>query len=560
MSTLHIRQGWPLLVGGAIGLAAHAQPVVPDAGALRQQIEQRRDISPLPAPERPPRVVSPPQADGRGGPMVRVSAFRFNGHSLLSDAALQSAVASFIGRDLSFEELQTVPDVVAAAYRAAGRLAQVSLPAQDITDGVVQIDLLEARYGGMRIESELSQRVRPAVLEGVFARAQRKGEPLDMDALDRALLLADDLPGVSVAGTLAPGAQDGETALVLRTTDELAIMGEIAIDNTGARSTGSDRVSVSVTLNSPTGHAELVNLNLMQTQGSDYGRVALSVPLGADGLRMGANVSSLRYTVVNGPVGGEAVPIKGSSGSAGLDLSYPWVRARSHNVYFSAAYDQKTFRNQDTELRSHYGSRALSLGVSGNRFDSWGGGGAISASLQWRSGQLVDMRAHTQSDDILRSFQKISYALTRQQAISADHSLLVTLSGQHASHALDSSEKFYLGGAQSVRAYPVSELGGERGQALSAEWRWRLNTQWVFTGFADVGRVVSLPMTASEQTTSLSLRGAGLSVAWQGPMGLNARLTWARRIGENPRPTSTGTDGDGTLRKNRFWLSTSLPF
>ena len=170
------------------------------------------------------------------------------------------------------------------------------------------------------------------------------------------------------------------------------------------------------------------------------------------------------------------------------------------------------------------------------------------------------MRVHTQIDDIDRSFYKISYTLTRQQAINTEHSLLLTLSGQHATQALDSSEKFYVGGAQSVRAYPVSEAGGERGQALSAEWRWRLNTQWVLSGFADVGRVVSLPMNASDQTTAVSLRGAGVSVGWQGPMGLNARLTWSHRLGENSRPTSTGTDGDGTLRKNRFWLSTSLPF
>jgi hypothetical protein len=58
----------------------------------------------------------------------------------------------------------------------------------------------------------------------------------------------------------------------------------------------------------------------------------------------------------------------------------------------------------------------------------------------------------------------------------------------------------------------------------------------------------------------LTLRGHGLSASWQGPMGLLTKLTWARRDGSNPKPTQAGTDADGTLKLNRFWLTTSMPF
>ena len=72
--------------------------------------------------------------------------------------------------------------------------------------------------------------------------------------------------------------------------------------------------------------------------------------------------------------------------------------------------------------------------------------------------------------------------------------------------------------------------------------------------------VVTLPATSSEQRSSLSLRGHGLNASWQGPAGLVAKLTWSHRDGHNPKPTQTGTDGEGTLRLNRFWFTTSLPF
>jgi hypothetical protein len=91
------------------------------------------------------------------------------------------------------------------------------------------------------------------------------------------------------------------------------------------------------------------------------------------------------------------------------------------------------------------------------------------------------------------------------------------------------------------------------------EWRWRAAENWVLTGFLDVGRVVALPATSTDQVTARTLRGYGLSAAWQGPVGIKTKLTWARRIGENPNPTATGTDGDGSLKKNRFWMTLNLP-
>jgi hypothetical protein len=58
----------------------------------------------------------------------------------------------------------------------------------------------------------------------------------------------------------------------------------------------------------------------------------------------------------------------------------------------------------------------------------------------------------------------------------------------------------------------------------------------------------------------LSLRGYGLSAAWQGPLGLNAKLTWSQREGNNPKPTATGTDSDSTLQIDRIWFTAGWAF
>ena len=562
------RQLYPLLslsIAAGFHTGLHAQ-ALPDAGSLRQQIEQQREPH-LPQAVRPERVTPPPEIKAPAGMTVKPQAFRIVGNTLLSAEQLAPALAEFVGRELDFAGLQRATDAVAAAYREAGWLVRVYLPEQDISTGVVTLQVVEARFAGVRFEGEAPARVMRQEIEAHFSRQQKTGAFLNANALDRALLLADDLPGVSVAGTLAPGASNGETTLVLQTTDEPFIYGDIGLDNNGARSTGSNRVTANMNINSPGGRGELVSLNLLHAQGSDYGRVALTVPDGYNGLRLGVSATSMRYEVVGGPTSITSLQIKGRSSSMGLDWSYPLVRSRLHNLYFSGGLENKAFysenRNKnasDPKSYSDYESNSLRMGLSGNRFDDLAGGGANSASLQMLWGSLTGMRAHSQLDSIDRSYRKINYSASRQQTVTADHSLLLSLQGQHATQVLDSSEKFYIGGASTVRAYPVSELGGERGQVLSAEWRWRLNPAWVLSAFADQGRVVSLPATASDQRTSLTLRGHGLSASWQGPMGVVTKLTWARRDGANPKPTQAGTDSDGTLKLNRIWFTASVPF
>lgn len=537
---------------------AYAQ-ATPDAGSLRQQIEQQREL-PLPQVVRPQKVSPPAGIQAREGMSVKVKAFRFAGNTLLTEQQLAPALAEFLNRELSFEGLQRATDAVAAAYREAGWMVRAYLPEQDISEGVVTVQVVEARFAGVKFEGDPSKRVRKAEIEAYFNAAQSEGRALRADALDRALLLVDDLPGVSVAGTLAPGESDGETLLVLQTTDEPLVYGDVGLDNTGSRATGSKRVTASLNVNSPGQRGELLGLSAQHTQGSDYARVALTVPDHHDGLRLSGSLSSMSYKVIEGP--GAAAQVQGRSSSMGADLNYPLLRSRLFNLYGSMGLENKTFYTQDSSgVRSDYESYSLRTGLSGNRFDDWAGGGANSASASLLWGRLASMRQHAMLGTIDPNYRKLNYSFSRQQTIEGSHSLLLSLQGQHATQVLDSSEKFYIGGAQSVRAYPASELGGERGQLLSAEWRWRLTPVWTLTAFVDHGRAVSLPATSSDQRQALNLRGHGLSASWQGPMGLVGKLIWSRRDGSNPKANvNTGADSDGTHKLDRVWVSINLPF
>lgn len=545
--------------------AAQAQTAAPDAGSLMQQIERGQQPN-LPQVRRPS-VAPQPEMKPTSGMVITVSRFRFAGNTLIDESRLQPAVAPWVGRPLDFSELQKAAAAVAAVYREAGWVVRAYLPKQEIENGVVTIQIVEAVLGSVLIEAPESLRLSPEVARRMVSAAQQPGQPLNAEAVDRALLLVDDLPGVTVQGNLKEGTNDGETDLLLNMEPEPFLSGDVGVDNTGSRSTGGNRVTASLYAGSPFRLGDQIGVNLIKSEGSEYLRGAWSLPVGNQGWRLGANYSGLRYDVVTPEF--SSYKLRGRSSSAGVDASYPIVRSRMKNLYLRFAWDRKSYYNESLDAAtSDYGINVASVGLSGNAFDSLGGGGATTGALTLSSGKVDLGGSPNQVSDAAGantqgSYQIYRYALNRLQAITPDLTLFAAWSGQMASRNLDSGERFYLGGANGVRAYPASEAGGSEGDLINLELRYRLPANLSLTGFYDWGRVKvnhNNDFAGAAAKNSLELQGAGMSMAWASPFRANFRLTWAHRIGTNPNPTATGKDQDGTKDMNRFWFMATLPF
>ena len=241
---MRIKTRHPLfaLIAFALAANASAQPAV-DAGALQQQLERDRSkaLPELPKPPQPD-ATQPPAAVG---PNFKVSEFVFVGNTLLSQAQLQTVVAKYLGQNLSYAQLQMVAAAVAEAYRQAGWVVRSYLPQQEVSNGVVSIQIVEAQFGQVVLQNTdpaAALRVTPELLTSRVLAAQRPGEPVNTRQLDRALLLLEQLPGVVVKGKLTPGQKDRETDLVLQTTPTALVSGDVRLDNTGARATGSNQI------------------------------------------------------------------------------------------------------------------------------------------------------------------------------------------------------------------------------------------------------------------------------------------------------------------------------
>jgi len=127
--------------------AATQAQTLPDAGSVRQQLEPQPNLT-LPAQVAPRTQVAPPEIKPLQGVSIDVKAWRFAGNTLRSNEQLTAVLADFLGQKLDFAGLQRATDTVAAAYRADGWVVRAYLPEQDVSEGVITLQVVEARFAG----------------------------------------------------------------------------------------------------------------------------------------------------------------------------------------------------------------------------------------------------------------------------------------------------------------------------------------------------------------------------------------------------------------------------
>ena len=501
--------------------------------------------------------------------LITLKNIQFQGVTILGDMELKGIVEPFLHTPMTYEQMLEIGMVVESYYRQNNYLARAILPPQDLSDGVLMIDVIESVFSKVEIEQELADLPNTqAHVSAIIEAQQRTGEPLNTKSLDRALALANDLPGMSAQGSLRQGREAGETELLLKLYQGRTRQTELTMDNGGSRSTGAIRLMASLTWFNPNDLADMLNVVAVHTRGSDYARLAYSLPIGTDGWRMGLNASAMNYEVVVGEQG--MVGAMGRAVTQGMEWLYPLLRADDRSATVTLTADAKKFQNTSAQglLMSDYEAKVLAAQVSGFYRDLNPGGGTGTYSLQLSHGNInLDGSLSQQTDATTVQtegvFNKVRVSGTWQQALTTQTSAFISYTGQLADKNLDSSEKMQLGGMNGVRAYPTGEGSGTDAQLIQLELRHNLESGINLTGFYDWGQLwlqhdPSYP--GGPQNNRNTYKGFGASIGYTNDDGVNFKATWARKQGHNPNPTQSGNDQDGTRDRNRYWLQVTVPF
>lgn len=559
----------------ALGSATlHAQ-VRPDAGSLfsEQQRLQQRQPDRIPQADRAETVR--PALREAGGERVLVKRIRFSGAvGLVAEAELQVLVANALGLAHDFAALEALAQRVTDHLKKAGfLLARAYLPRQDLTEGELEITILAGRLDGKNEPvkivpgGKLALRIDPERLKAIAAGTLRKGGGVQEHELQRALLLMNDLPGVTARGRLEPGEEADTTRIIVDVEQAPMLSLTASLDNYGNRYNGDIRAVASLQAEDPLGIGDRAMLSATRQRYSEQIMAQYSLPLGSDGWRLGVSASQLNSRTMKEF---SSLDLAAESDTLGVNLRYPIIRSRQHNLWATLAADRRryldTARGVATNERE---TRPISLSLAGDLLDGLGSGGFNQAGMSWVSGELDLKLAAVQAGDATTArsaghYDKWTWNVSRLQQLPGGWSLSLSANGQVAGKNLDSSEKFSLGGPGGVRAYAGSEGQGDTGFVSSLELRYDLPGgslgQWQFSGFYDYGRITlhqdvwagSVTNATASNTYALGGYGLGLGLAKTGSHAI--RLVVARRDGDNPGRSLQGKDSDGVNQAGRVWL------
>ena len=554
---------------------ADALPTKPDAGQILQQIE--RDLELKPTPIQPELPAQAPPSEDEQAEKVTIKQFKFKGNRVLSESDLQEAVAPLLNRSISLSELKTSAGLVSEYYRKKGYLATCTLPEQDITDGVVLIEIVEAIFGGIKFDGIYKRdfiRIKPSVIERYIDAAALKGLVLNQDQLDKGVQLLDGLAGIKVETTLQAGQALASTDLVVKVKDLPLFNSNVTLDNTGGRQTGRNKLTAMLNLASPMGYGETIKLTALHTEGTDYARASYTLPVGAKGWQFGFNGTYMQYNVTLADFASQKP--NGYSSTLGLSAQYPLWRNKTTKLNIGLDWDVKQFTNKSTPSKaevknSDYDLQVFAVTLSAEHNDNWLASAQTSASLNLGAGKVNLNGSANQRDDLLGAqtggnYARLRWNISRNQFLTDTFMLSLNGTGQFSDSNLDSSEKFYLGGNNGVRAYPTSEGAGSAGYLVAIELKKFLSNNFTVASFIDYGHIKQFEQTQKingqllTENNAYSLKGYGASLAWQGPYRTNVKATYAHRIGQNPNQTANGNDQDGSKNIDVFWLNGGINF
>lgn len=495
---------------------AYAAPALPGSDSELRAMEQNREQNVRQTVIEATGSVAKVQGEDQ----FTLQRVTFTGQEIIDTAIFAELIQTYIGQTVTLSDLQNAADKITAYCRQQGyAVAAAFLPPQDVKDGNVEIRVLLGQLGQIKLDNQ--SRLSEGRAEA-FTSALRRGTYLTINKAETVLNNLNDLPGVAAVGMLSAGQETGETDLTVTLQNEDALETLLYADNYGGRYSGRYRYGFQTTFNNPGHIGDRAFLGGLLTNDHTHNyNLGYEMPLGSRGSRLGISYSQMDYTL------GDYFNLLEAVGTARTFSFYgstPLVNSRGSYVAASYGYDHRQLKDEYRLFgySNAKTSNAMHMGILGRSVgrNSYTG---YSALYYW--GVLTN-------DDYAGAneggFQKLNTDINHIQRLGQQFNLHLNFHSQLASKELDSSEQFYLGGANGVRAYPQGEAGGDSGYQATAELRFITPLpQLTLAAFVDWGEIMQRGNVADQHR---DLAGWGLGLQYSQPGNYYMRLDYARKI------------------------------
>lgn len=372
---------------------------------------------------------------------------------------------------LTVGQMVIVADEVTTFYRNNGYLvAKAFIPVQTITtDAVVRIQVIEGRVSEVQVDG--AKRYSAHIVSRPAAPLM--GETPIQDSVETALLYTQDYPGLRMFGTFQPGAEPGDTKLILQVLGEERFEYRLGGDNYGIEQTGVYRLRADVSWNNPAGLGDELDLSLLQAvapENTTFGSLGYRVPFAwrGFGATVAASRNAFRALINNG---GVTTEFEGTINAyeAGFDWSFKRSRLLNGRAALTYGIKESSLTGISNTLITDDSLNIATLTFSGDRIDTRFKGLDL-GSIRFRQGFDSEFAGVT-AGGLPTDFSIYDLRYTRLQQLGETQSLVLQLRAQESQDSLSSLEQFALSGPDAVRAYQVGDFLRDTGGLASLEYK-----------------------------------------------------------------------------------------
>lgn len=355
-------------------------------------------------------------------------------------------------KELSLTDLKSIAKELEQVYLNNNIIAAVVVPPQEITNGVATLQIIEAKFGELKIQDH--KYFRKNRLKYYWKIP--KGDVIRYDRISKSIQLMNKNPDREVKAALQAGTEPKTTDVVLTAKTSLPLHFTSTFDNAGSISTGKGRQGYGIKNNNFLGLDDILIVG--DTFGNHFnGWYAYhSIPISPNGT-----------TLLYGYSHSESRPKKEFTSTALNSFAdntsiaiYQDLYKKDENkgvVFVEFDAKDKTVK-MNTGVYSRDRFRILKFGGD---FNFRGLGSLLNVSPELSQG-LTTFGASSVGNPLASrgaktDFTKFVLGLRYRKILPANIQFNARLKGQVASTKLAPQEEFGLGGIDSVRGYPESD-------------------------------------------------------------------------------------------------------
>jgi len=517
---------------------AQNNPVIPP-GILEPT---RPSLPPLPTtpPQTPtplPSLTSPSQTPQTLPPelgvKVKVQRVEVLGSTAFSPAELEAAVASFIGKEATFEDLLAIRAAITTLYTSNGYTTSGAfLPPQDLTDGVVKVQVVEGAIE--KIEIQGLRRLRSDYVRSRLNLATQA--PVNIRRLEEALQLLQLNPLTSsVQAELSAGTSPGFSVLTVNVKEAQPLTANFLVENRDSPSVGSIRGTAAIAHNNFLGFGDRLSVDYGVSKGINSYNINYEIPVNARDGTLSLSYNNSSSTIIEEPFG--SLDINADSYTLSLGFRQPLVRTPTTEFTLGLSFDLRESQTYLLEnipfsfppvAESENGKSRLSVLRFSQDWVNRSTNRVLAARSQFSFG-LDAFDATVNNSGVDGRFTSWLGQFQWVQALGRDTILIARTGAQLSFDSLLPIEQFSIGGIETVRGYRQNQRVADNGIVGSVEVRVPIVRQSSGFGtiqlapFFDIGTVWNNNEEIPSPTTLASL---GLGLRWQLDRYFSARLDW----------------------------------